>query len=234
MSSKKFFCGMITVLTFSLLVIAAFIIIIDPYIQYHKPYEGIHYRLEDERYMNSGIIKNFEYDAIVTGTSMTENFRVSEVDELFGVNSIKVPLEGASYKEINSIVEMALEKNPNVKMVIRAIDGSGMIVDKDMRYYVGDSWPGYLYDDNYLNDVNYLFSAEVVEKAYLNFRRSLENIASTSLDDYAYWNHYATFGKKAVLKEYERPDKVAERRHLCEEEEKLVLENVRQNVTAVA
>ena len=45
--------------------------------------------------------KHFDYDAIITGTSMTENFLSSEFDSLFGVNSVKTTFSGASYKEIN-------------------------------------------------------------------------------------------------------------------------------------
>ena len=38
---------------------------------------------EKEAYQNVGIARNCEYDAILTGSSMTENFRASQFDKLF-------------------------------------------------------------------------------------------------------------------------------------------------------
>jgi hypothetical protein len=67
----------------------------------------------DERYLNDGIVKHFDYDSIITGTSMTQNFRASEFDELFKAHCVKVPLSGASYREIN---ELLIEPLPQTKI----------------------------------------------------------------------------------------------------------------------
>ena len=50
------------------------------------------YPLEDgmERYLNDGIIKTYDYDAAIVGTSMMQNFKASQFDRLFGTKSIKV------------------------------------------------------------------------------------------------------------------------------------------------
>lgn len=234
MNSKKFFFGMLVGLLSCCAVIAAFIIVIDPYFQYHEPFEGMYYRLGDERYVNAGIVKNFDYDAMITGTSMAENFKTSEAEELFGMPFVKVPLEGASYKEINGIIELGLENNPDVKMVIRAVDISGLGTDKDLRNYTDDTWPGYLYDKNYFNDLEYLLNKEIIKEAYSNLQKSLQGWTSTSFDDYANWNDESTFGKEEILAYYDRPEKVNEGSFLSEEEKKMIEENVRQNVTAIA
>ena len=47
--------------------------VIDPYLHYHKPLESLQYPLKDERYINDGIARNYEYEAMITGTSMTQN-----------------------------------------------------------------------------------------------------------------------------------------------------------------
>ena len=85
---------------------------VDPYIHYHAPHvDRYFYSLDNQRSQNDGISKHFEYDAMITGTSMTENFRTSEMDEIFGCHSIKVPFSGGSFKEINDNVTKALEAN---------------------------------------------------------------------------------------------------------------------------
>lgn len=53
---------------------------------------------------------------------MTENFKTSEMNEIFGVNSIKVPYSGATYKELNDNLIIALENNPNLKTIVRCLD----------------------------------------------------------------------------------------------------------------
>lgn len=234
MTNKRFFCSMMVAILCCLCSIAAFVIVIDPYFQYHRPHEKIHYRLADERYVNAGILKNFTYDALVTGTSMTENFKTSEVNELFGVNAVKVPQEGASFKEINNIVALALKENPDIKMVIRAIDGSGLVEEKDTMEYSENEWPKYLYDNNFLNDINYVLSIEAVEAALINCYMSIKDIPSTTFDEYANWNDECVFSKEAVLGLYNRPEAVDEKYQLTEIEKKVLLENVQQNVTAVA
>lgn len=47
---------------------------------YHAPLEDFAYLLDrnNERYQNYGILSHFSYDTIITGTSLTENFKSSE------------------------------------------------------------------------------------------------------------------------------------------------------------
>ena len=75
---------------------------VDPYMHFHKPLtDRFFYSVNNQRSQNDGIIKNFDYDTIITGSSMTENFRTSEADRFFECNSIKVPFAGATFKELN-------------------------------------------------------------------------------------------------------------------------------------
>ena len=84
---------------------SAITIYIDPLFHYHKPLEKFNYPIVDERYQNDGIVRNFEYNSIITGTSMVENFMTSEADEIFGSRFIKIPFSGGRYKEINDCLK---------------------------------------------------------------------------------------------------------------------------------
>lgn len=106
---------------------------IDPYFHYHKPeLERYFYSLNNQRSQNDGISKHFEYDALVSGTSMTENFRTTEVDDIFGCNSIKVAFSGGTYKEINDNIEIALKNNGNLKTIIRCLDMGNFMNSYDL------------------------------------------------------------------------------------------------------
>ncbi len=68
--AKKWFLACMSVLLGSLFLMVLVFWIFDPYFHYHKPFPFVSYRLYDERYINDGISRHFDYDAIITGTSM--------------------------------------------------------------------------------------------------------------------------------------------------------------------
>ena len=72
--------------------------------RYRMRFERLHPALKGG-YRDDETVKHFEYDAIITGTSATQNFKTLELGKLFCVNSIKVPFCSASYKEINENLE---------------------------------------------------------------------------------------------------------------------------------
>lgn len=138
-----------------LIMCAILVIVIDPYLHYRKPLSGLKYSLTvgNAKYINDGIIKQYDYDAIITGTSMTENFKPSEFDALFSTCLVKIPLSGASYKDINDNSKRAFGENPNIEIVLRGLDLSVLVYDKDKGKY--NDQLNYLYDHVLVNDINY-------------------------------------------------------------------------------
>ena len=100
-NSKKWVIGLLVSFVFILGILGGFVAVVDPYFHYHAPQSFVKYELNNERYQNNGVVKHFEYDAIITGSSMTQCFKPSELNELFSVNAIKAPFSGGSYKEVN-------------------------------------------------------------------------------------------------------------------------------------
>lgn len=222
---------LLTVISFCLF--ASITIYIDPFFHYHAPLDKYSYPINDERYQNDGITKHFEYDSIITGTSMSENFKTSEADKLFNANFIKVPFSGATYKEINDALERAYNAKSSIKNVIRCLDYSLLIDDKD-RYRL-DTYPTYLYNQNIFDDVNYVLNKSVLFTNSLNVMRyTSEGQETTSFDTYANWMQSHTFGADTVLGSYSLPEKASSERILSEEEKTIVFENIRQNVTELA
>lgn len=116
MKTKKWILGWFAIVIVVLSMIIKVVYDVDPYFHYHAPdTDKYYYTLNNERSQNDGISKHFAYDAIITGTSMTENFKTSEMDAIFGTDSIKVPYAGGSYKEINDNLEIALENNRKLR-----------------------------------------------------------------------------------------------------------------------
>ena len=209
--------------------LTAFLIlwIFDPYFHFHRPFSFVSYRLYDERYINDGISRHFDYDAIVTGTSMAQNFKKSEMDELFGTNAVKETFSGAGYKEISQNLERALKRNKNLKTVIWTMDANAMIRDKDFQGY--DEYPTYLYDDNPFNDVSYIFNKTVWYHGVLqNMVMTLTGQPSTTFDEYSSWDKET--GYEHVMESYDRWEQKAETAPgLTEADVEMVTANIQQN-----
>ena len=217
-----------------LLLIIVANIYIDPFFHYHKPVEGISYKLniDNSRYQNDGIVKYFEYDAVITGNSMAMNFKNSQLDELFGTQSIKVADHGARYKETNETLEKAFQKNPDIRLVLRSLDLTMLIFDKDnMRG--GIDYPVYMTNDKVLDDVYYLLNKDVLLNDTVDVvKMTLTGKESTSFDEYGRFHEYFTFGKEAVLNSYTLGEK-QETKYLTEEDKKIIYDNLEQNVLAL-
>ena len=205
-NAKIWITGYLILVLSALALAGIWVIRVDPFFHYHQPNtKGYYYRLNNQRSQNNGIPKHFDYNAVITGTSMTENLKTSEMDKLFGTNSVKVPYSGGSYKEINDSLKHALSNNPALKTILRGLDMSRFLDDKDdMRYDLGE-YPVYLYDNNPFNDVKYIFNRDVLftrvwpmitENDKEGFQAGI-----TSFDDYSNWMASYTFGAKTVCPE---------------------------------
>lgn len=215
---------------------AALTIIIDPYFHYHKPLADFQYKINNQRYQNDGILRNFDYDAIITGTSMTENFKTTQLDKMFGVKSVLTPFSGSTFKETGDNIKRAINYNDNIKMIIRSIDISRYF-DKvnDMRYE--DSYyPTYLTNNNPFDDVAYVWNKSVL------FNNTLEILSTyskgsgsvTPFDEAYNWNEANEFGKTAVLANYNRKDTKAEKNVVLTKEQLLdIQKNIDVNLAGV-
>ena len=231
MSAKTWFVKCLVYVISCLFVIACIVVFVDPYFHYHEPFSFQSYRLYDERYINDGISRHFDYDAIITGTSMAQNFKSSEVNALFNTNSIKQPFAGAGYKELSENLENALKRNPDVKTVIWAVDYNGLLRDSDWKQY--ESYPTYLYDNNPFNDASYLFNKSILYHGVLpNLVMTLSNEPSTTMDEYSSWKRET--GLDIILSSYDRENvNVNVPTSFGKEEHKIVETTIAENIIRV-
>ena len=236
MNSKNYIRVYLVTLLSLILLFSGIVIYTDPYFHYHKPQDNLDYVLGNQRYQNNGISKHFEYDAIITGTSMTENFRVSQLNELFDVNAIKLPYSGASFKEINDSLIKSISYNPNIKMIVRGLDTDAILHRKDHMSY--DNMPNYLYDNNIFNDLNYLLNKDLYfnDLRYLCLEPTIDNKSELDFDEYSRWMDDSEFGYDKVIVTYNRPDHIdyETQKALDETYKPIVYDNIKQNVTSIA
>ncbi len=211
---------------------------VDPFFHYHSPdLTRYYYVLDNQRSQNDGIIRHFDYDGIITGTSMASGFKTTEADTLFNRDFIKVTYSGAYYKELNDNIDKALRTNPKIKTVIRSLDLSySDKIDKGGRMDLG-VYPNYLYDNNPFNDVRYLLNRDVVFGRVYRMIDRYRNGAEPGITPFDYYPEYMegySFGINTIAPEgiiETNPDIYI---HLSDVEKEIIRENVEQNVVRIA
>ena len=73
-SYKKALVNICIVVMIFLVGIAGLVIAADPFFHYHKPLPFLNYVIDNQLTQNGGMIKHFEYDSVILGSSMTVNF----------------------------------------------------------------------------------------------------------------------------------------------------------------
>jgi hypothetical protein len=225
-NAKKWFIKCIIILLASVVGIFILVWIFDPYFHFHKPFSFISYRLYNERYTNDGISRNFDYDTIITGTSMSQNFKTSEADKLFNAKTVKESFSGADYKELSENLDRALSRH-GAKNVIWTMDFNSLIRDKDYQAY--DEYPTYLYDDNIWNDVSYVFNKDILYHGVVtNIVMTVTSQKSTTFDEYSSWEKPT--GYKYIMESYDRWEEKADMEPgLNDEQKEMVYGNIYQN-----
>lgn len=233
MRNKKWVVGILSGFIIVIMLIGTITAVIDPFYHYHAPLDGVHYVSGGDVYVNDGKVKHFTYDTLVIGTSMTMNFREAEVDEVFGVKSLRVYFLGEGFKKINDTLATAINENPDLNFVIRGVDDMWFVSDPG---WVGrESYPEYLYDDNPFNDVNYLFNKDVlINQTIPTIRKTLTEDSAEQFEEESFGDESLT-GKEKILEWYQRPERKIKTVEASETQEFFgyLEENLRQNVLQV-
>ncbi|MBD3919547.1 copper amine oxidase N-terminal domain-containing protein [Paenibacillus sp. PR3] len=171
--------------------------VIDPLQHYHKSWYKPFFSSE-ERYQNAGLARNYDYDTIILGTSMTENFLPSVVGAAMGGHVMKLSLRGSLMPEQYETAKLALSTG-KVKQVLWGIDYFALRQPTDEEV---KDFPSYLYDDNWMNDYSYWFSITPYEELAKGMSKLAIRGAEQNLEMLDNWNHVVQFGRKLVMNDY--------------------------------
>ena len=187
--------------------VAGLVFVVDPFFQYHKPLEGFPYVVDHQVNMNPGLAKNMDYDSILLGSSMTVSFNTDWFDEVMGLKTQKLSYNGAYPKDQANIMDIVFEaKGDSVKQVFLGIDELNYSGEVDQtKFQISE----YLYDDNYLNDVKYLFNKDVILDYILRAVADPKDKSDWNMIYKPWWQdeHYH---KALVLMYYEPPMEAVE------------------------
>ncbi len=202
---KKWFLTMLAVFVCILLIVAALVIYVDPFFQYHKPLADFPYLVDNQLSQNPGMAKNMSYDSVILGSSMTVNFNTNWFEELMGLDTVKLNYSGAYPKDQANIMERIFSSDNQVKAVFLGVDVMTYTGGVDETKY---PIPEYLYDDCVWNDAEYLWNKDVLLNYIL---RPLADPEKTDLATvYQSWWTDEYYNIQWVMHNYEPPAKVEE------------------------
>lgn len=196
---KHCICGFFLLFFMSLMVIILLVVVVDPFFHYHKPLKNVYYIIDNQLSQNPGIAKNFEYDSVILGSSMTVNFDTDLFAETMGINAVKLSYNAAYPKDNDSIMRLVKQSSNEIKQVFLGIDINTYKAKPGITAY---PVPEYLYDDSFMNDVYYLLNKDVFLDYILlpQIRRE-----STRLNEiYWFWQNVPC-GKEMVAASYQPP-----------------------------
>lgn len=198
MNNKKWTIITITITAILLLIMVCVMIVIDPLFQYHEPLKTISYTIDSEDYQNPGIAKNFDYNSVIVGSSMTENFKPSLFNEQMELKTVKLPFSGARTKNIKKILDISIA-NKKIKKVFYGLDIFSLEAkSEEIRHEL----PEYLYDNNLVNDVEYVLNKDLMYRAYENLKNTVKKKENTSLDEAYNWANQYTYLENEVVTNY--------------------------------
>ncbi|MDA3057797.1 hypothetical protein OFN97_02190 [Campylobacter sp. VBCF_05 NA6] len=157
MQSKKF---LFIFFGFSFFMIFAFLSIIwyrDPLHLYHKPYFCKNEIWGNMRLASAGLIKHYDFDSLIFGTSMLENSSAAEANANLGGKFMNLSLSSSDFYERALILDFAF-KHKNLKKIIYSLDTDKFLTQRkgDPNYALSEF--NFLYDKNPFNDIKVYFN----------------------------------------------------------------------------
>jgi hypothetical protein len=156
----------------------------------------------NERYQNPGLIRHYPYNAIIIGTSMSENFRPSYVDRRLGGHALKVPIRGSTAHEQFLTARLALTTD-KVKRVIWGIDHWMCSGSPETVGMSKSPFPAFLYREDPFPYVQYLFNISTfIDSLKVVLTRRLWEPPDTSALERLYaWDHTVVFSRERAIQD---------------------------------
>lgn len=201
MKAKSFITTTIALVLVGLIMFSVITIAIDPLFQYHIPWFGLEPVITNERYQNAGIAKNFDFENVIIGNSMSENFKVNDANEAFGGSTVKLVAAGSHTIDWTYTLDILQQRDESVKSIMFNLDPYIFIASSDeMRHEL----PTYLYNHNILDDVSYLFNFEILNDYTIKMLKENHRNNIPEYNEVFCWENPT--GKDFVLSNYDRPE----------------------------
>lgn len=157
---KKFIIVFICAFVSPYIFLATFIIGVDPYYVFHRPFNMQPTKTDAPHYVARGLIRNMDYDILLCGTSMCENMHTDYIDSKFGGTSIKVIQHGSYSNDFTASLKQAA-RSRQADIIIMGLDSA--MWKKPNEGYRIEGIPDYAVNmPNLINCLPYVFNVETL------------------------------------------------------------------------
>lgn len=205
MKAKKWLVRLFASIISILLVMALTVFIYDPYCYYRIPDNRL--IVNNYRFLNAGIAKNADYNTVILGSSMTQNFNMDSFRTKLGMDPVKLSV-GAMSIEGMELTYGLVDRVGKAENVFVCIDLPSLNKDKDDL----ETYATYLYNDTAFDDYKYLFGYETWMRLLpLNIAFNLADAvgiklpsfyACKNIDDIGQWHSDATYDGEKIKENY--------------------------------
>ena len=206
-SDKKFNQSFFIRTLILLAAIIGAVVLFDPFYQYHKPLPGLKAVLTDKEYQCVGTLRNFDYNALIVGSSVCENYNNGWFDQGFDCQTIKAIRSYGATADLKVLLDIAYE-NHELDYVFYNIDPSSLSAS-DEPTYVSTGCPMYLYDKNHFNDYQYTLNKDVMMEK-IPYMLAFSLIGDYDEGDSYNWAQWKYFGADMATGMYARKPSVAQ------------------------
>lgn len=198
MNAKRFFLTVLAALLLCLGGTTALVAWADP-LNSRGLAEGETALFVNQRYEMAGLIRNQDYSAVVMGTSLVANYRASWFTQGLGEPTLKITFPDGWIREFDTALSLAYRTHPNLDQVYFCLDPNILIRSDSERTA---ELPGYLYNDNPLDDAEFYLNADSL---LLALRTLQARRAGTGTDLDSAYLLTAPCSKVQALASYPRP-----------------------------
>lgn len=224
MSSRQWVLGVASISFVILLLMGYIVYAYDPYCYYRIPVDRL--IVNNYRFLNAGLIRNANYDTVLIGSSMVQNFDMQLFREKLHINPVKLTVGALSPEGVN-VIYSAVRKQNRAENVIFCVDIPSLNKEVDeLKVY-----PLYLYDTNPYNDFKYLLGYETWMRllplnVLLNTMEKMGRIlpqfyGTHDIDDIGAWDKDAVYGEEIVLRDYRNRVNQISAQNLCGIEQRM-------------
>lgn len=152
----------------------------------------------NDRWQVAGFIRSFDFNQVVIGTSMTQNFSLEALKNIFHTKPIRLSVAGLSIQEQSIILRSAI-KTGKVKSVIWGIDRNYLNYEHGK---FDTTFPLEIYRQGLQGHLQYLLNVSTLSSTvkYLSRLAIMDQHDKSDLEYYNAWHRDAHFSREIVLK----------------------------------
>jgi hypothetical protein len=195
---RRFFAAVLALASALSLGVCAFNAWVDPFQHYRKS-ERFPARFYPawQRYENPGLARHYDYDRIITGSSLMENMLPADVDRVLGGRTINLSVSAQTAFDAGRLLGMAIATG-RPKHIVMNLDYNAFSGPPDRSGFT-EPFPAYLYDDALWNDAPYVLGIGTLRKSLETALNLKWTRFSTDPARMWYWaDEYQFFAAKAV------------------------------------